>query len=71
MAPQRNSLAHINKTWMGRSNSNNVLGILIAWPWKCRRRQSDNIPLGWRRVLIQRRSLMYLDEIVPRGKRVV
>ena len=27
-----------------------LLGILIAWPWKCRRRQSDHTPLGWRRV---------------------
>ena len=23
-------------------------GILIAWPWKLRRRQSDHTPLGWR-----------------------
>jgi hypothetical protein len=36
--------------------SNNLAGDLTAWPWKCRRRQSDHTPLGWRRRHETRRS---------------
>ena len=47
--PKRKTLARNNKTGIGCSGSKTALGILIARPWKCRRRQSDHTPLGWRR----------------------
>ena len=70
-APKLKSLARSNKTRMGCSGSNNLAGDLIAWPWKCRRRQSDHTPLGWRRrhrdaaVLIIVQRLLRLPIPIP------
>jgi hypothetical protein len=37
LTPKRKSLACNNKTGMRYSGSVSLLGILIAWPWKCQR----------------------------------
>ena len=42
LAPKPKALARNNKAGMGCSGSKSLL---IAWRWKCRRRQSDHTPL--------------------------
>jgi hypothetical protein len=51
MAVRWSSCAILLSSTRGYSGNNTLLGILIAWPPAGRRRrQSDHIPLGWRRA---------------------